>query len=114
MVKDIIIGDRHVRLKSTAGTALFYKRTFRKELLKEIVDANIEDLGVIDTVQKLAFIMAKQADGTPTQEMLALTDIDYISWLDEFNAEAFQNADTIFAILGVWNTSITSSVSEKN
>lgn len=114
MVKEITVGNLPLKLKSTAGTALFYKRTFRKELLKEVTEASIEDLGVIECVQKLAFIMAMQGENTPTQKMLELTEVDFLEWLDGFDSEDFQNVDIVFSVLGVWNKSIAASVNEKN
>lgn len=114
MITEITVGNKSLKLKSTAGTAIFYKRIFRKDILREITDSSIDDLSVIDACQKLAFIMAMQADGTATTKMLELTEVDYIDWVDQFDSEAFQNVDIVYGILGTWNKTVNTSVPEKN
>lgn len=104
MVKAIDLGGRMVSLQSNAGTALIYKRLFKSDLIKEIANANTDDerLGVIETLQQLAFVMAKQGEGLSLDKLLSLTEKDYIEWLMSFEPGTFEDVDTIMGLLALW------------
>lgn len=79
MQKEIKIGGTTIPMRATAATAIRYRQVFGKDLIVELAreKAEAENLEII---QKLAFIMAKAAEGA---DMNTLSVRMYIDWLDE-------------------------------
>ena len=96
MEKVIQIGNKDVKLRSSAATYIKYRRVFKEDLFKSLQDmskeigdeGNIPD-GAVAILLQAAFIMAQQADPKTT------TDID--TWLDQFEL-----IDSINGIQGVF------------
>lgn len=113
MKAEIKIGDMNVTLCANAGVTLIYKRLFRSDLLRDLGQIRDDELGVVDVVQKMAFVMAMMNEKT-LKECLELTEIKYLEWLCEFDIAAFSHPDTIIAILNVWNGNEQTTVAGKN
>lgn len=98
MQKSIMIGDVEVAMRASAATAIRYRNTFHGDIMKELMEMNPEqiDSSVIEKIQKLAFIMAKSAEGA---NMTTLTEDDYLEWLDQFDSlEMMQASKDIVSI----------------
>lgn len=101
MQKSIMIGDVEVAMRASAATAIRYRNTFHGDIMKELMEMNPEqiDSSVIEKIQKLAFIMAKSAEGA---KMTELTEDDYMEWLDQFDSLEMMQAskDIVTVYLG--------------
>ncbi len=106
MNKTLEIGGRELVLQSNAGTALFYKRVFKKDIINAITKVqDEEDLEVIDRITELCFIMAKQGEGNGIDKMLALTEKDFFEWVCSFDSSAFMDANIVMQVIAVWQSS---------
>lgn len=79
MRKEINIGDIKVTFESSASTPLRYRRMFGSDLIRDM--ENVQKTNDTEPILKLAFIMAKQADST-------ISD-DIVEWLDQFDMIPF-------------------------
>lgn len=101
MEKVIKIGNKDVKLKSTAKTLRLYRNTFERDLLIDMhtltkrvaknKDISNEDLEIFECV---IFVMASQADEN--------TPKNIGDWLDTFEPMDIYKACP--AILAMWNT----------
>lgn len=100
---EVKIGDQAVKFAASAGTLRRYRNLFGGDLLMEMRGIDKTNLNT-DVLEKLAYVMAKQADPDIPE------DID--SWLDRFDMVAFMNA--LPEILNVWvKNDMTISTSKK-
>ncbi len=102
MYKLVDIGEKIVPMLGTAATNIYYQRIFHEDPLT----VQTEDLSAgmsVDMAQKLAFIMAKQAEGQEAvnrAEAHRIQDFmqtvtpeeDYIDWLDSLDFGALNEA----------------------
>lgn len=98
MQKSVKIGETEVLMRASAATAIRYRNVFHGDIMKELMEMNPEkiDAEIIEKIQKLAFIMAKSAERA---DMTALTEDDYIEWLDGFDSlDMMQAAKDIVTI----------------
>ena len=81
MRKEITIGETNVEMAASAATPFLYQKIFREDLLREMQ----KDPENVNNYIKLAFVMARQVD-TPTADLMkgAVTEDDFIAWLDQF------------------------------
>lgn len=118
MRKTITIGTREVDLASNAATAILYKQTFHEDLLKTVTNlstASSDMLDAVEKIQRLAFIMSKQAEGKPFSALSKeLTEDSFIEWLCGFEESDFQAPETLLGIIGVWNKNFESASEAKN
>ena len=123
---------KEIRLKATAGTDIFYKRLFHKDILKQLggllaLSAEdqqeseeqkkariLEQSSRLEVFQELAFIMAKQGEGTSLDQMLNLTERDYIGWLDELPVDAFHDKDFLQEIVQTYRNNQRTYSQPKN
>lgn len=84
MQKDITFGEKKIPMRATAATSYRYRRIFHADLLQELVNnkKNGDDAVNAEVAQKLGFIMAASA---ADKDMNALSEEDYIDWLDSFD-----------------------------
>lgn len=116
MVKDIIIGDKTVKMKATAGTPRLYRIYFKRDIFVDLqnlqadVDENnpeqsnisIESLEIFENV---AYIMAKQgAELAPDFPKIE-------EWLDSF--DMFSIYEVLPQILELWGDNIATSSNSK-
>ena len=118
MRKIINIGENEVALASNAATAILYKQTFHEDLLKSVSNLSATSgdvLEAVEKIQKLAFIMAKQAEGTPFSVLSKeLTEDGFMEWLCDFEESDFMDPDALIGVLGVWNKNFQSASEAKN
>lgn len=114
MNKTLKVGNRELTLESNAGTALFYKRIFRKDIIN-IISKMSEDDSVVDMSDlsmELCFVMSKQGEGIGISSMLSLTYNDYVEWVCSFSSDAFMSVSVITQVMEIWqeNNETTSEV----
>lgn len=89
-----------VPMLATASTPIRFKMLFGKDLMGGILTSNLSgdgfDLSVVEIVSQLAFLMAQQA---AKADITTLDMNKYISWLDDFDSNAFiDNANEILNV----------------
>ena len=97
------IDGKDVALKATGATAVFYQEIFKSDLLKIMTDAGIDPSAVqLDTISKLAFILAKQGEGASFDEFQSMSERDYIVWADQWSFSGINEAaaDIVAALTG--------------
>ena len=120
MKKTINIGEKTFDLESTALTSLAYKKLFNEDILSTLGSFKTENMTgaqastAIESVSKLAFVMNKQALGTPTKELMHLEEDDYYDWLNQFEYGELYDAEIVSEILSVWAGNLATSVKGKN
>lgn len=80
MRKTVNIGGKDTELVANAASPYLYKMIFKEDFLKRLQD-NEPDLEI---VQKMAFVMAKQAEITNMTKLAELSTGDYLEWLLQF------------------------------
>ena len=111
MYREIKIGEVSIPMKATAATALRYRHVFGQDLMTELQDSEESTSLGIDTVQKLAFVMACAAD--PEKDMTKLNEEVYIEWLDKFEPLDLAMATQEIVDLYLGNTKGLSEVKKK-
>ena len=111
MYREIKIGEVSIPMKATAATALRYRHVFGQDLMTELQDSEESTSLGIDTVQKLAFVMACAAD--PEKDMTKLNEEVYIEWLDKFEPLDLAMATQEIIDLYLGNTKGLSEVKKK-
>lgn len=87
MEKTLKIGNKEVKMKSTAGTMMRYRNNFNRDFIKDLmalqkkltnkIDTGTEFEAIdLDIFEKIAWCMAKTADNTTP---------DIENWLDQFD-----------------------------
>lgn len=87
MEKTLNIGNKEIKMKSTAGTMMRYRNNFNRDFIKDLMNlqkklTNKIDNGTefeaidLDIFEKIAWCMAKTADNN-------IPDIE--NWLDQFD-----------------------------
>lgn len=110
MRKDVEIGGKTVTLEANAATPYRYRMLFHKDLLTLLSGARADDPRTIDIMAELAFVMAKQAEKA---DMSALTEPEYLTWLEGFEPEAFLSEQAVLDILGVYNKNAVATSTAK-
>lgn len=98
MEKVVKIGDKDVKLRSSAATYIKYRREFKEDLFKTL-QGMTKDLGdngeipdgAVAVLLQAAYIMAGQAD--PNMKK------DFDSWLDQFELLDSVNTQGVFEML---------------
>ena len=110
MYREIKVGEKSVPMKATGATPIRYKLLFGEDVLKQFSDIENNSAVAVDTISKLAFIMAMSASGV---DMSKLSMDGYISWLELF--EPFDLTEAADAIVDLYlgNTKSTSEVKKK-
>lgn len=85
MIKTVKIGGGEVILAANAATPYRFKQVFHKDLFQIFTastnNTEEENIGLADTITKLAFIMNKQAEKA---DMNALSEDGFYSWLENY------------------------------
>lgn len=109
MEKTITLNDKEYKFKLTAATTYLYRQKFGKDLIREfqrITKSKKGDIpdSAVDTLSEVAYIAAKQADRT-------ITD-DPAEWMDQFSLMDFYNV-ILPAVSALWQESIQTTVKPK-
>ena len=113
----ISVGSRTLELQSNAATALLYKRVFRDDLLKALTSFSTapEDiLSAVEVMERLAFIMNKQAEENLSVLCEKVKESDFLMWLSMFEESDFQDPNVLMGVLGTWNKNLVSTTDAKN
>lgn len=109
---EIMIDGRPVKFRASAATLRLYRAKFNRDLLVDLkVMGDVAQSGEMpqtatETIERLAWTMAKQADETVPDDIMA--------WLDEFSPLAIFNATPeIFKLWGL-NTEQLSIAKKKS
>lgn len=79
----ITIGSQGVEMVANAASPHLYKTIFREDFLRETQNPDPDPT----IFQKMGFVMALQASGKPTREILTgTTEDDFYEWLEQFEA----------------------------
>lgn len=84
MNKTINVGGKDLILAANAATPYRYKQIFHEDLFQVFQAASKvkgENFELADTVTKMAYVMARQAEGA---NMNSLSEEDFLSWLEGF------------------------------
>lgn len=96
------IENKDVEMKSTGTTSIRYKSLFGKDLLTSFAKFDsadtAESLTLLETITQLAYVMNCQAKN----EIGKASKDSFYDWLDQFEADTFQNPDVLNAVIGVW------------
>lgn len=120
MAKVIKIGDKELNFKASALTSMAYKKLFKEDILKSLgeLDPKTFDASkatdTLDTITRLAFIMNRQAEGTPVKDLMNLNEIAYYEWIDQFNFSDLYDSNYISEVLSVWTDGLQTSTKAKN
>lgn len=94
----INIGGKDVAMNANAATPIRYRQVFGENILPYFMGKASEE-DAAEMVGRLAYIMAKSADGT---NMSTLNQEDYVNWLEGFGAIDFMDDMTVSAILDLY------------
>lgn len=85
----IKIGDKIVPMKAMASVDLYYRNIFHEDAIK-LQAANPDEGDLINFFCKMAFVMAKFAEGR--EQMSKLNEDSYLEWMEQFERVDFLNA----------------------
>ncbi len=109
MERTIYINEQAVPLKATGSTLRRYRALFNRDLIadfntvKKAYDNNGDVTGeIIDIIQNMAYVMAKQKDNT-------LPDVE--EWLDSF--DTFDVGEIAADVANLWAESMTTKAEAK-
>lgn len=110
MQKTIKIGEREVALRPSAATPYRYTNVFHENFFTAIesVMKTEDGLDSMETVSKLCYIMAMQAEGA---DMNALNEQTFEEWLDQYSFMELSNA--LGDVLEVYTDSAKTNVAPK-
>lgn len=109
MRKEVNIGGTMVTLEANAATPWRFKNVFHEDLLRLLNQTVDDEMLAVDTISRLAYVMMMQAEGDTKNA----TEDKFIAWLEGFEPETFMDTDTLFGILGVYNSQAIKSVEAK-
>jgi hypothetical protein len=113
MRETVMIDGKPVELKATASTLRRYRAWFNRDLVKDFktVEKELRDSGgdvasgdVLEIIQNLTYVMARQADSTIPN------NID--DWLDQF--ESFPIEEFAVDVVTLWAKSLKADIELKN
>lgn len=82
MIRNIVIDGQSVPMLATGATPYRYKSVFREDLMRLLMESGKDGAeGDTSFIAKLAYIMAKQAEGA---DMARLNEDTFLAWLDQF------------------------------
>lgn len=86
MYGKVTIGDKDIPMLANAATPFRFKSIFHTDILQNMMKG---DEGDVTEYEKLAFVMAMQAE---KKDMTKLSEEDFISWLEDFEFTDVVNA----------------------
>lgn len=75
------ISEQGVEMLATASTPIRLRQVFGIDYFATVTQKNVGEAQMLDLYSKLAFIMAKQAEGG---DLSKITEAQYYEWLDQF------------------------------
>jgi len=80
MRKTVKIGSENTELVANAASPYLYRMIFKEDFLQRLQDKEPD----LEIVQKMTFVMAKQAEITNMTKLAELSTDDYLEWLLQF------------------------------
>ena len=109
MYKEIKVGDKQVPMLANAATPIRFRQVFGKNLLKYFMgNESQEEMAAM--AGELAYILARAGEGA---DMGKLSIDDYIAWLEQFDAMAFVNVETVTEIINLYQGNMDGDSSAK-
>lgn len=103
-------GEKEIPMLASAATPKFFWEFFHKDLIGSLNKTNVTDEEIVGLIPELAFIMAKNAEGS---DMFKLTQADYYSWLEGFEPFDLIGVDTAMEILKLYSNNADTRQSPK-
>lgn len=88
MRKTIKIGSENTELVANAASPYLYKMIFHEDFLKKLQEQEPD----LDIIQKMTFVMAKQAELSSMTALCELSKEDYLEWLIKYDPMDVFNA----------------------
>lgn len=116
MRKSIKIGNNELIFESTALTSIAYKKIFGSDVLAALGTdtGKILDITLGDAIKQLAFLMNKQAEGLEVPKIMALQQMDYYIWLNQFEYGELDTEEVYGELIGVWTANLKTISESKN
>lgn len=76
----VTIGDKEVGMVANAATPYIYKNVFHEDFLRKLQEKTPDT----DLFERMAFIMAKQAEIEKMSELMKLTEQGFYEWASQF------------------------------
>ena len=96
MYRTVKIGGKDVPMMSTAATDFFYRQIFHADPTRIQYslgeDENENEIIMLDFLQKMGFVMAKNAEISAVSEMVKLSEADFYEWLIQFDRAEYLDA----------------------
>lgn len=92
MYNIVKIGSADVPMMSMASTDLYYRNIFHEDAVKLQVSKDLDEGDLVNFVMRMGFVMAKFAELRDRKAMNALTEDNYIEWMDGFERADYLNA----------------------
>lgn len=102
MFKVVKIGEKEVPMLAMASVDIYYKHIFGKDPLKEQTKEDADGTDMMELVMKMGFVMAKFAELRSRSKMLALTEDDYVDWIEQFERADLLDLDKLTEIQNVY------------
>lgn len=92
MYKVIKIGEKDVPMLCMASIDTSYWHIFHEDPIKLQSNGEADEGDIINFVMKMGFVMAKFAELKVGKKLRALTEENYLDWLDQFERTDYLNA----------------------
>ena len=91
MFNIVKIGEEDVPMLSMASIDLYYRTIFHEDPIK-LQSKGADEGDLLNFVMRMGFVMAKFAELRDRKKMTALTEDDFLAWLDDFERLDYLNA----------------------
>lgn len=95
MRKTVKLGSMDTELVANAASPYLYKLIFHEDFLKKLQEQEPD----LDIIQKMTFVMVKQAELTSMTALCELSKDDYFEWLVQFEPmDIFTASDEVMSL----------------
>lgn len=92
MYNVVKIGEKEIPMLCMASVDTSYWHIFHEDPIKLQSTGAADDGDIINFVMKMGFVMAKFAELKDGKKLRALTEDDFLDWLDQFERTDYLNA----------------------
>lgn len=116
MEKTITLGDKEIRCRCNSMTLRLYKLAFNEDFLILFLHAGENDRSILEmlpTIQKFAFVVAKQAESNGWREAKEkINEDEFYDWVEQFEDSYF--IKSMKEIIDMWRESAKQESESKN
>ena len=116
MEKTIELGNKEIRCRCNSMTLRLYKLAFNEDFLILFLHASESDTSILEmlpTIQKFAFVVAKQADSSGWREAKDKINEDaFYDWIEQFDDSDF--IKSMKEIIALWRATAKQESESKN